>query len=89
LKAKGYADSYLIALVLSVVFCPLYAIAGSRDEVLVTSSDMLLALVADACGVFSFLVVKKRGSTSQSGVTHLGLFLGFLLWFLGELTCCI
>jgi len=77
---------YLIALALSVAFVAFYLVAGSRGEMPAISSDILFVVVSGTCALLGFLVIKRWGTTGRLGTARLGIFLGVVMWFLGELT---
>lgn len=75
---------YLVAVGLSIGLGVLYVVASSWGEMLVIFSDMLFCMASGVCAVLSFMVLRKRGASGVLGAVHRNIFVGMLLWFLGD-----
>jgi hypothetical protein len=47
-------------------------------------TDYVFVLASGICSILAFLVIRKWGFRGKLGIVYLGLFLGILLWFLGD-----
>ena len=71
---------------LSVGLAGFFAIAQSWHENFVTSADVAFMLLSGSCTVLALVVIMRMGWRGKSGAVYLGLFVGMLLVFLGDLT---
>lgn len=73
--------------VVSIVVAALVTVAYfwlQSSGLLVHVTDYVFVLSSGICSILAFLVIRKWGFKGKFGIVHLGLFLGILLWFLGD-----
>lgn len=78
-----------VAVVLGAAVAVFYWLAQSWGDILVLSSDAVFVIISGVCSLFAFLVVREWKAKGKLGLVHLGLFLGVVLWFFGELVWAI
>jgi hypothetical protein len=74
---------YLVGIVVAALVTAAYFWLQS-SELLVPVTDYVFVLASGICSILAFLVTRHWGFRGRFGLVHLGLFLGVLLWFLGD-----
>lgn len=74
---------------LCIIFTIFYFISQSWGKMLVASTDILFVIVSGGCAAVGGLMVRTWGLRGKFGYVYTGLFLGVVLWFLGEATWAI
>lgn len=74
---------YLVGLVVGALVTVAYFWLQSSDR-LVPVTDYVFVLSSGICSILALLVIRKWGFKGKFGIVYLGLFLGLLLWFLGD-----
>jgi hypothetical protein len=74
---------YFVGLVVGALVTLAYFWLQS-SELLVPVTDYVFVLASGVCSILAFLVIWKWGIKGKLGIIYLGLFLGTLLWFLGD-----
>jgi len=77
---------FVFAGLLSIGLAGFFAIATSWRAGFATSADVVFMGLSGSCTVLALVVVLKIGWHGKFGIVHLGLFLGMLLVFIGDLS---
>jgi diguanylate cyclase len=74
---------YLVGIVAAILISVAYFLLQS-SELLAPLTDCAFVLASGFCSILVFLAIREWGFRGKFGVVYLGLFLGMLLWFLGD-----
>lgn len=75
---------YVVAIAITAAITVAYFWLQSSQELLVPVTDYVYVAASGICSILAFLVVRKWGFQGKYGIVHMGLFVGILLWFLGD-----
>lgn len=76
---------FVLAGLLSIGLPGFFALAESWGKNFVTSVDVAFMLLSGSCAILAFVVIRRMGWRGKFGAVYLGLFIGMLLVFLGDI----